>query len=98
MSMRKPRTKGTPCIPEFGSYAEEARFWDTHDTTDFEAAFTPVHVRVAKKLSDGLTIRLDREALSKVRAAAHAQGVRPGTLIRIWVLERLEQEEASAHP
>jgi predicted DNA binding CopG/RHH family protein len=83
-------------IPEFASIEEEAAFWDTHSTADYEGEFTPVRVRFAKRLSTGVTIRLDPETLQKLRTAAHEQGIGPTTLIRMWVLERLKQQEASA--
>jgi len=35
-------------IPEFTSIEEEAAFWDTHSTTDYEDEFKPVRVRFAK--------------------------------------------------
>jgi hypothetical protein len=31
-------------IPEFKTIAEEAAFWDTHDTTDFEDEFEEIEV------------------------------------------------------
>lgn len=83
-------------IPEFKSREEEADFWDTHDTADFEAEFRPVDVRFARKLSAGLTIRLDIQTLSELRRRAHAKGLGPTTLARMWVLERLQQERDSA--
>jgi predicted DNA binding CopG/RHH family protein len=88
----------TSRIPEFASIEEEAAFWDTHSTADYEDEFRPVRVRVAKKLSHGLTVRLDPETLHKLRTAAHAQGIGPTTLIRMWVLERLKHQEASPQP
>jgi hypothetical protein len=33
-------------IPEFKSIAEEAAFWDTHDTTEFEDEFEDVEVEM----------------------------------------------------
>ncbi len=80
-------------IPEFNSVEEEAEFWDTHDTTEFENEFRPVKVRFAQNLSEGLTIRLDPETLSKLRQKAHEQGIGPSTLIRMWVMEHLRSEE-----
>ena len=77
-------------IPEFRSIEEEAEFWDTHDTTDFEDEFKPVKVRFARNLSEGLTIRLDPETLAQVRAHAREKGIGPTTLIRMWILERLK--------
>ena len=35
-------------IPDFSSIEEEAAFWDTHDTTDFEEEFHPVTVHFDK--------------------------------------------------
>ena len=80
-------------IPEFASIEEEAKFWDTHSTADFENESTPVRVRFAKKLSEGITIRLDSDALEKIRAVAHEQGIGPTTLIRMWVLEHLREHK-----
>ncbi len=76
-------------IPAFTSYAEESKFWDTHDTTDFEDEFKPVKVRFAKNLSEGITIRFDPKTLGELRANAQAMGVGPTTLARMWIVERL---------
>jgi hypothetical protein len=46
-------------IPEFASIEEEAKFWDTHSTADYEGEFKPVRVRFGKRLSSGVTIRLE---------------------------------------
>ena len=78
-------------LPEFASVEEEAAFWDTHSTADYEDEFKPVRVRFAKKLSEGLTIRLDPETLEQVRAEAHERGIGATTLIRMWVLEHVKQ-------
>lgn len=78
-------------IPEFGSIQQEAEFWDTHDTADFEDEFKPVKVRFAKNLSEGITIRFDSETLSKLRDQARKKGMGPTTLARMWILEHLQQ-------
>ena len=49
-----------------------------------------MRVRFAKKLSEGLTIRLDPDTLEKVRAEAHERGIGATTLIRMWVLEHVK--------
>ncbi len=77
-------------IPTFPSVEEEAEFWDTHDTTDFEDEFKPVKVRFAKNLSHGLTIRLDPETLAKLRREASQKGIGPTTLVRMLVMEHLQ--------
>ena len=81
----------TSRIPKFATIEEEARFWDTHDTVDFEDEFTPVKVRFAKSLSTGITIRFDHQILTRLRSKARAKGIGPTTLIRMWVLERLQR-------
>lgn len=91
MMERTPKTKGH--IPEFASIQEEAEFWDTHDTADFEEEFKPVRVRVAKNLSQGITVRLDSETLKRLRNLAHSKGVGPTTLARMWIIEHLKDEE-----
>ncbi len=77
-------------IPDFASVEEEAAFWDTHDTTDFEDEFQPVNVRFAERLSEGLTIRFDPETLARLRAQAKKKGMGPTTLARMWILEHLD--------
>jgi predicted DNA binding CopG/RHH family protein len=80
-------------IPTFSSRDEEAAFWDTHDTADYEHVFKPVKVRFAKNLSQPLTIRLDPETLAELREQAHEKGIGPTTLARMWLLERLHSKQ-----
>ncbi len=76
-------------IPNFKSIKEEAKFWDTHDTTDFEHEFKPARTHFAKKLEHILAVRLDSETLSKLEKEAAKKGVGPTTLMRMWTKERL---------
>ena len=79
-------------IPEFANLEEEAAFWDSHDFTEYQDGFKPVRLRVAKNLSEGITIRLDSATLSSLRRLAKEKGIGPTTLIRMWVMERLREE------
>ena len=92
--MTEKKTERKSRIPEFKSIEEEAEFWDTHDTTDFENEFKPVRVRVANNLSEPLTIRLDADTLAELRSKAKEKGIGPTTLARMWVLERLSGERS----
>lgn len=76
-------------IPEFKSIQEEAKFWDTHSFADYWDEFRPVRVQFAKNLSEGVTVRFDPVTSNKLRVEAHQKGIGPTTLIRMWVLERL---------
>lgn len=83
-------------IPDFKSREEEAKFWDTHSTADYEDSWKPVKVVFAKNLSSGITVRLNSDVLKKLREKAAQKGIGPTTLIRMWVMERLEKDYAKA--
>ena len=90
MTMKEERKKSR--IPEFKTIEEEAEFWDTHDTTDYEDEFKPVKVRFADKLFDRVTIPVDTDTLAQLDALAREEELNATALARRWVLERLEQE------
>lgn len=48
-------------------------------------------MRVAKNLSEGLTVQFDPETLTQIRNRAQKKGIGPTQLVRMWVLERLEE-------
>ena len=85
-------------IPEFATIQEEAEFWDTHDTGDFEDEFRPVKVRFAKNLSSAVSIRLDATTLGELRKQAAKKGIGPTTLARMWILEHLEETRSASRP
>lgn len=67
-----------------------AKFWDTHDVSDFWDELKPVKVQVARNLSEGITIRLDLGTLNKLRSKAERKGIGPTTLARMWIMENLQ--------
>jgi hypothetical protein len=73
--MRERAKKGR--MPEFSSLEEEAEFWDTHDTTDYEDDFRPVKVLFSRNLSEGITVRFDPETLAKSITLAPAPASPP---------------------
>ena len=46
-------------------------------------------LRVGKQLSEGLTVRLDRQDRDELERRAGEQGIGPSTLVRMWIKERL---------
>jgi len=94
MTRRKQEAKKQ--VPDFSSREEEAKFWDTHDISDYWDGMRPVRVRFAKQLSEGITIRLDPQTLAELRFLANERGIGPTTLARMWILEHLRKEPASA--
>jgi hypothetical protein len=81
-------------LPRFKSRQEEAEFWDTHDTTEFEDEFVEVRIKVAKPLVHVLAVRLDAKTIDRLAAVGRKKGIGPSTLARMWLLERLEREKA----
>ena len=82
-------------IPEFSSREEAAEWFDTHDVADYLDEFEIVdskEVKVAKNLSENLTVRLTPELLSQLRRKARRMGVGPSTLARMWILEHLQDK------
>lgn len=75
-------------IPKFKSIEEEARFWDTHDFSDYWHQFKPVKVKFAKNafkqnLVETMAVRLDEETANDLRQEANKKGLAPTTLIRV---------------
>jgi hypothetical protein len=88
-SMKKKKRS----IPTFKSLEEEAAWWDTHSVVDFPDEFKTVELEVDRSLFQTLSIRLDAETLTKLRKRAEKKSLGVTTFIRVWVRERLEEEE-----
>jgi hypothetical protein len=76
-------------LPATDSIDELARFWDTHDLTDFEDELEEVRepVFVRRKV---IKVQLETPAAQAVKELAQAKGVTPGELVREWVLQQLD--------
>ena len=77
-------------IPEFKNHQEEADYWDTHDTADYEDEFTPVTIHFAKDLSQKVAIRLDTPTLNAIHTEAHRKGIGSSTFIRMLIKEHFQ--------
>jgi len=82
-------------IPKFANDQEEAEFWDTHDSSQLLDDTDPIDVmfvdaRPNKKL---ISFRLDPAAIDRLRTVAKRKGIGYQTLMRMWVMERLNQEQ-----
>jgi len=80
-------------VRRFKSREEEAQFWETHSTTEFEDEFEEVKLKVARPLGHILAVRLDARTIDRLAEVGRAKGLGPSTLARMWLLERLEQEK-----
>lgn len=91
------RGKGHPKIPRFDSEAQEARFWDTHDSTEFLEELTPVKVTFPKPKPKVLvSVRIGKPEVALLRRIAARKGLGYGSLLRLWLTERLLEEAGAA--
>ncbi|KKR33362.1 MAG: hypothetical protein UT63_C0018G0002 [Candidatus Gottesmanbacteria bacterium GW2011_GWC2_39_8] len=79
-------------IPKFASVKEEAKFWDTHDVTDYlsemkeeKLSFDPLSPK-----EETVTIRIQSNLKKKLEKEARVYGVNISTLLRLWVIEKLK--------
>jgi predicted DNA binding CopG/RHH family protein len=84
--MEKPMNKQK--IPRTDSIQELARFWDTHDLTDFEDQLEEVTEPVFER-ETVVKIHLQPEEIEAVKEIARFKGVGYADLIREWVLEKV---------
>ncbi len=101
---RPPSKKALKPVPVFKSLEEEARFWDTHDTTeyDLEDSAEPLEVggallaRVEKRRAERLAalLRLEPKRLRATQRLARRKGVTSEVLIKVWIDEGLRRESA----
>ena len=81
-------------IPRFSSIEEEAEFWDTHDSTEFEDEFEPVELRIAGPLRHGLVVEFESATFHRLVAVAKRRDIGPAALAHQWIVKALEQEES----
>ena len=84
-------------IPSTDSIEKLARFWDTHDLTDFadqlEKVVNPVFERAS---GAAVTVHLRPHEAKAVKQVAKTKRVRESTLLRRWVIEKLHATSATA--
>ncbi|MEW6667253.1 MAG: CopG family antitoxin [Thermodesulfobacteriota bacterium] len=77
-------------ILQTDSIEELARFWDTHDLTEFEDEIEEVEEPVFDKGAHAvMRIRLLPEQVAALKRIAESRGVDQADLIREWVDEKL---------
>ncbi len=79
-------------IPKIDSIEELAKFWDTHDITDFEDELEEVSESVFDRAKEAVVrIRLLPEQAEAVKRIARSRGMDEEHLIEEWVNEKLRK-------
>jgi hypothetical protein len=81
----------TPKLPRTSAVKKRARFWDTHDLTDFETELEEVTEPVFAH-GTPIHIHLDPTDADSLRRIAAAKGISEAELIRDWVRQRLARQ------
>jgi hypothetical protein len=80
-------------IPHFRSIEEEAEFWDTHDSMEFEDEFEEVEEDmrfvVTRPDERWIPLVLEDVVMTALEERARREQVAPPVLVRQWILERL---------
>ena len=87
-------SKKLKVIPKFKSEAEERRFWESHDTTEYFDSAKTVRVRFPnlKPSTQSISLRLPLSLLEAIRIEANKRDVPYQSLIKVWLSEQLKQQ------
>ena len=93
------KTIRTQQLPNTDSVEELAKFWDTHDLTDFEKELEGVAEPVFLRLKGTpLGIGLRPIEARHLKEIARSKGVDETALVRQWVLEKLHESSRLGRP
>lgn len=79
-------------IPAFSNEAEERRFWETRDSTDFVDWSKAKHARLPnlKPSTTSISLRLPVSLLDQIKIAANKRDMPYQSLIKAWLSEKVD--------
>jgi predicted DNA binding CopG/RHH family protein len=91
-------SKSLKTIPKFRSEAEERRFWETHDSSDYLDWSKAKRVRFPnlKPSTTSISLRLPVTLLDQIKVAANKRDVPYQSLIKTWLAEKTTDERGSS--
>ena len=86
-------TKPAKLLPVFADEADERRFWESHDSTEYLdwSKAKPVRLPRLKPSSVAVSLRLPAPLLERLRVAANKRDVPYQSLIKTWLAEKLQE-------
>ncbi len=90
-------SKSPKAVPKFRSEAEERRFWETHDSTDYVDWAKAQRVRLPnlKPSTTSISLRLPVALLDRIKVAANKRDVPYQSLIKTWLAEKTDEKASS---
>ncbi|MCC7047554.1 MAG: BrnA antitoxin family protein [Alphaproteobacteria bacterium] len=79
-------------IPKFRDEAEERRFWESHDSSDYVdwSRAVPARFPNLKLSTTSISLRLPQGLLDRIKIAANKRDVPYQSLIKTWLAEKLD--------
>ncbi len=88
----------TARLPDTDSIEELARFWDTHDLTDFEDQLEEIAEPVFRYGQKGIHVPLAPEEIEAAERVARSEGSDLAGLLHGWIAEKLNEVLRSRQP
>jgi predicted DNA binding CopG/RHH family protein len=90
-------TNRVKTVPKFRTEAEERRFWETHDSTDFVDWGKAERVRLPnlKPSTTSISLRLPVALLERIKVAANKRDIPYQSLIKSWLADRADGGEST---
>jgi uncharacterized DUF497 family protein len=90
MHRKERMNKKLKSIPKFRSEAEERRFWQTHDSSNYIDWTKAARVRFPnlKPSTTAISLRLPVTLLERIKVAANKRDVPYQSLIKTWLAEK----------
>ena len=78
-------------IPKFQNEAEERKFWESHDSTEYLdwSKATKTNFPNLKPSSTSISLRLPNGLLERIKIAANKRDVPYQSLIKTWLAEKV---------
>jgi len=90
-------SRSPKAVPKFRSEAEERRFWETHDSSDYVDWSNAKRVRLPnlKPSTTSISLRLPVTLLDHIKVAANKRDVPYQSLIKTWLAEKTDEQASS---
>jgi predicted DNA binding CopG/RHH family protein len=81
-------------IPHFRTEAEERKFWETHDSTEYVDWSKAQRARLPnlRMSTTSISLRLPQGLLERIKVAANKRDVPYQSLIKVWLAEKVDTE------
>ncbi len=88
----------TTRLPDTDSIDELARFWDTHDLTDFEDQLDEIAEPVFRYGQKGILVPLASDEIEAAERVARSEGSDLAGLLHGWIVEKLDEVRRIRQP